>query len=194
MKIGIMGGSFDPPHMGHMVFAEQALVQLGLDRVYLVPCAHSPHMYKDIRTPAEHRLNMLKIAASGNDRFVVSDIEINKGGMSYTIDTVEYFLSSHAADDITLLIGEDLYQGFSSWKNYKEILKKVRVTVILRGKSAEQAELVPEFSSMTMPELTISSTFIREQINSGMPVKYYVDAGVEEYIAKHKLYQGEQRG
>ena len=188
-RIGIMGGSFDPVHMGHVIFAEEAVKQLGLDKLFVVPCAESPHTCKEVKTSASDRLAMLDAAFGSCDKCEISNVEVKQQGVSYTIDTINYFVGKYPDSEITLLIGTDLYQTFDTWRNYKEILKKVKVTVILRGES--DVEVTDGFSSIKMPLIEVSSTQIREETLIGNVSVDNISQEVLDYIQKNDLYKQE---
>jgi nicotinate-nucleotide adenylyltransferase len=185
-KVGIFGGTFDPPHIGHLVMARRAVEQLELKKVFFVPANIPPHKNLPIAS-AEHRLNMIRLAVIPHKDFEVSTCEIERGGISYTIDTIRFFLDNVWAKEFYLLIGEDSAIHFSSWKESEEIKKLVKICWfprICEGKNP----IPPEFIKIDAEILDISSSRIRKLIKEGKSVKYLVPEPVLEYIKINKLY------
>lgn len=186
MKIGIFGGSFDPPHLGHLILAEQARIAKNLDKIIFVPSGISPHK-KEI-TLAKHRFIMTKIAIKGNDFFEVSDLEIKKQEISYTIDTIKYFEKIYS--QIYYIIGQDWLENIKTWKDWQQILKIAKFLVGQR-QSAEREidkEILENIEFFPMPIIEISSTDIRQRVKNSSSIKYLVPTQVRKYIYKHHLY------
>lgn len=188
MRIGLIGGTFDPPHIAHLIGARRALEQLNLDCVIFVPNNIPPH-----KPPAEagqiDRLEMVKLAIEGEKGFEVSDFEIKSGGISYTFRTVEYF--HRQVSEIYLLLGEDSLKSFHKWKNYERILQLAHLAWFPRA-GKEIHEVSPEILSRAIKIdseiIHISSTKIRELIKKGFSIKWLVPDKVIEYIYDKKLY------
>jgi nicotinate-nucleotide adenylyltransferase len=193
MKIGIFGGTFNPPHYGHLIVAEFIREEVGLDKIIFIPCSIPPHKQNDeylsqIASP-EHRFEMVKLAITGNKFFEVSDIEINRGGVSYTIDTVNYFVSNFPEEKFYLLIGADQFAEFHTWRKPDEIVQKVNLIVFNRpGFVIPKTEFSRFATFITIPNIEISASTIRKRIRHGKSIKYLVPPAVEEYILANKLY------
>jgi nicotinate-nucleotide adenylyltransferase len=193
MRIGIFGGTFNPPHYGHLIVAEFIREEVGLDKIIFIPCSIPPHKQNNeylsqIASP-EHRFEMVKLAITGNKFFEVSDIEINRGGVSYTIDTVNYFVSNFPEEKFYLLIGADQFAEFHTWRKPDEIVQKVNLIVFNRpGFVIPKTEFSKFATFITIPNIEISASTIRKRIRHGKSIKYLVPSAVEEYILANKLY------
>jgi nicotinate-nucleotide adenylyltransferase len=202
-KIGIMGGTFNPIHHGHLVTAQEALDQFRLDEIIFIPTGDPPHKIEDLLADAEDRYLMTVIATSSNDSFFVSRIEIDRKGKSYTIDTVKKLRKMYGKDsELFFVTGADAILEILTWKNTDEIvtlakfiaatrpgydlskIKELRSTLF---KSEEESN--EGISIMEIPALAISSTNIRNRIKESRPINYLVPEGVNNYIIKHGLYK-----
>ena len=192
-KIGIMGGTFDPIHYGHLVTAEAARYRYGLDRVYFVPAYIPPHKQFKTVTPADHRLMMTTMATVNNPAFVVSDIEIQRGGLSYTYDTVRAFKKELGGDiEVYFITGADAIIELTHWMKIEELVKECHFIGATRPGYHLNAKL-PDYllasvSFMEVPALAISSTDIRKRVAKGAPIHYLLPETVEMYIRKNRLY------
>ncbi|MCM8765505.1 MAG: nicotinate-nucleotide adenylyltransferase [Candidatus Omnitrophica bacterium] len=191
MKIGILGGTFNPVHYGHLILAEEAYRILLLDKVIFIPCCLPPHKrVKDLILP-RHRLEMVREAIRGNRHFAVSDIEIKAGGVSYTFETLEKFRKMFPrSTEIFLIVGSDALRELPRWKNFSQILNLARIVIATRpdfpvGKRPSWAEVIK------IPLIDISSSEIRRRIKRGTTVKYLIPSAVEKYIEKNRLYKNE---
>ncbi|HWQ80926.1 MAG TPA: nicotinate-nucleotide adenylyltransferase [Ignavibacteria bacterium] len=196
-RYGILGGSFNPPHIGHSILAENVREQLYLDRVVFVPSGRHALKDGDTLIPAEHRLNMANIAFGCNENFEVSDIEIEKsktGVTNYTVDTLMSLYDRYKNDFIKLylIIGIDNLIEFPKWKNPDKLFALSEVIVMNRPGFLVQ-DVDVEYSRkaryLSVPMLDISSTDIRNRIKSGKSVKYLIDEKVEKYILENGLYK-----
>lgn len=200
-QIGIMGGSFDPPHTGHLLMAQDAMEAFELDRVLFVPCAVPPHK-PDRLAAAEHRLAMLDRAVQECPGFDVSRIEIDRGGRSYTLDTLEALSARHPDCRFSFIIGADSLHELHSWYKIDHMLAQYRFLVMGRpGWTPERwdAESLKLTSGQIEDlkqhycrahHIDISSTDIRNRVAEGMRIKFLVPAEVEMYIVEHRLYAG----
>lgn len=197
-KIGIMGGTFDPIHYGHLVAAEGARYNFGLDKVIFVPAAIPPHKTRVITEP-NYRYNMTASAIKSNPYFELSDIEIMRQGPSYTYDTVRHFCKSLPEFDIYFITGADAVLEILTWHRVRELLELCFFIAVTRpGFRLENLdnvlkELPPGYinkiSLMEVPALSISSTDIRDRVQKGLPIKYLLPEEVEEYILLKGLYK-----
>ncbi len=188
MKIGILGGSFNPVHIGHLAIAEEALSMLSLDEMYLIPAFIPPHKQDLNLLSATVRLHLLH-EATKNTMIKVSSYEIDRAEVSYTIDTIRYFKRNN---DVVLCVGADSALHFETWKAYKEILSSAQVAVYPRpgtGLDDVRKKWQESFLYCDMPLLDISSTDIRERIIAERPYRWFVPQRVWEIIDKERLFQ-----
>jgi nicotinate-nucleotide adenylyltransferase len=194
MKTGILGGTFDPLHMGHLIVAEHVRDRLGLDRIIFIPAVIPPHKRKrpDI-TPATMRLEMVRRAISDNAAFGVSDVEITRGGLSYTVDTLKELRTQHPTDVLYLLIGMDNVRDFHTWKDPEMIKRIAHMVVMTRPGFVADETVRAAVTGMTVcdvPEIGISSREIRSRVRQGQSIRYLVPAAVLDFVAENRLYQG----
>ena len=186
-KIGFFGGSFDPIHHGHLHLALMAQEKFSLDGVIFSP-SHSP--FKKNLSQDEHRLKMLLLATENIPSFSVSDYELRGGGVSYTIDTLNYLRSAHLDTEFLLLMGEDQLKEFHRWKSYQEIIQNFSPIVATRtsdGETKKGFEIgIKNF--LNIPFLDISSTYIRERLSKRLFTAHLVPPKVVDYIQQHGLY------
>ncbi len=191
-RIGIFGGTFDPPHIGHLIIAEHARVQFKLDRVVFIPAYRPPHKAGRASTAPQHRLNMVRRAIRGNPWFKVSDIELKRKGVSYTIDTIRAVHRRFPDASMFLILGSDNLSEFHTWKSYDELLALTRLLVYARGhgRLLRPSRLRrARISFVRGLLLDISSSAIRQLIRSRHSIRYLVPADVERYIISRKLYR-----
>ena len=191
MKIGIYGGTFNPPHIGHLIVAEQVITILGLDKIIFIPSFISPHKQKGESDVAEHRLSMTELAISGNPKFKCSDIEIVKKETSYSIHTLEQLKRENAADTFYLIIGMDNYLTFQLWKEPHRILELITLVVLNRPGYAKQVNEVFGTKNtvfVDVPNIDISSSDIRKRVKEKRSIQYLVPKRVEEYISANGLF------
>ncbi|MFT4603376.1 MAG: nicotinate-nucleotide adenylyltransferase [Rhodothermales bacterium] len=192
MRVGLFGGTFNPPHLGHRVIAEQAVEALGLSRLIWMPARQSPLKDAAAQVSAAHRLAMTSLCSADHPAFVVSDLEIGRPPPSFTVDTVALLAADHPDWDLHLLIGEDSWQSFDLWREPERILSLARVAVYPRGAAETETGAGPAGSrSATVipsPRLDISSTEIRRRLRTAEPVAGLVSKDVLDYIRAHELY------
>ncbi|HEX2030044.1 MAG TPA: nicotinate-nucleotide adenylyltransferase [Actinomycetota bacterium] len=194
-KLGVMGGTFDPIHYGHLVTAEEALWQFGLDQVLFVPTGQ-PWMKEDRDvSPPEDRYLMTVIASSSNPNFAVSRVEIDRGGPTYTVDTLRTLQEGYGEKtELFFITGADAMLEIFHWKDADEALDLAHFIAATRPGydiarfEAEAPDRHPRVSVMSVPALAISSTDIRGRIREGRPIRYLVPEGVKTYIEKAGLY------
>lgn len=192
VRTGLLGGTFDPVHNGHLFIALEAAWAYGLQRVCFMPSARPPHKAACPSAPAPDRLAMLELASRDIGIFTVSDAELKRGGVSYTIETVREFKRSFpSSGEIYFITGFDSYRDFSSWKDSSELLDECRFITAPRSlRDAEEMArgLEKGFLPLFPPVLEISSTEIRERIGGGRHVRCLVPEKVENYIREYGLY------
>ncbi len=190
-KLGIFGGTFNPPHLAHLLAAESVRDHLKLDRILFVPAAIPPHKMKENVVPAKHRLEMVRLSIQGNPFFELSDIELRRKGPSYTIDTIRELKRSRPDDDLHLIMGIDLLTDFDTWKHPEEILKECRLIAMNRpgfDLAVVDKRLLAQVELVNVPSVDISSTNIRRRVKSGRSIRYMVPAAVEDYIRTNSIY------
>jgi nicotinate-nucleotide adenylyltransferase len=199
VRLGIFGGTFNPPHLGHLVCAQEAYLQLGLARVMLIPARIPPHKPVDEEPGVEHRLEMCRLAIAGDDeRFEVSELEARRSGPSYTLDTLQELHSREPDSELFLIVGGDVAVGFPSWREPERVLSLATLAVAERPGTGRRAveEAVQRVHGgertrfFDMPEIGISSTLLRHRARTGEPTRYLVPDAVRSYIDKHTLYGG----
>ncbi len=195
-RIAIFGGSFDPIHTGHILIAEAAVAQFTLDTVLFIPATRSPHKQSKLNAPGRHRLAMVKAAIRGRRGLSWDDVEINRGGLSFTIDTIIDIAKRYPDARIYLLIGSDNLRTFHDWKDPDRIMRHVHLIVYTRWTHPVTKRLLGQWNARLLkgPEIFISSTAIRQRLSSGRTVRYFVPPSVERYIRRHRLYTTRSHG
>ena len=198
-KIGIMGGTFDPIHIGHLVTAEAVRIEYNLEKVLFIPAGHPPHKQGSLVTPALHRYIMTVMAIFANAAFIVSAVEMDRPGPSYTIDTVKTLVAQYGEQtDFYFITGADAIGDLPTWNNIEEVLDLCHFVAATRPGCISMIDPIIEYFGtkgrqrihrLTTPELEISSTDIRERIKKGRSIKYIVPESVEQYIYKEGLYR-----
>ncbi len=203
-RIGIIGGSFDPVHIGHLIIAQDAAERLELSKVVFIPASIPPHKQHLQRIDAKHRLNMLQLAVEADRRFSVSDVEIRRGGVSYTVDTLKVLHEVYPDAALLLIVGSDTLVDLHTWHKTKDILELCEVATFLRpGEDsleaiAEKIDLPEEQRERLLRNvidahrIEVSSSEIRRRLAAGLSIRYLVPPEVEMYIYEHGLYQGKE--
>lgn len=190
-RIGILGGTFDPVHYGHLILGEQAREQLNLATVLFVP-ANIPWRKADREiTPAARRLEMLQLATAGNRAFAISTIEIDRGGPSYTADTIEAIAAEHPAAELFFLLGEDALQDLPHWRDPGRIIASAWLAVAGRPGASQRPpppSLADRIVRVDMPDIGITATSIRDRVKRGASIRYLSPDAVVAFIAAHELY------
>jgi len=201
MRLGIFGGSFDPVHYGHLLLAESCREQCRLDRVWFLPAAVPPHKKGKVLAPAKGRVEMLELAISGNEQFAVSTLELDRGGISYTVDTLRAITAQQPGDELFFLMGADSLHEMVTWREPAEICRLATPVVVHRADSpppdfAVLGDLVAvqrltEIRScqVEMPIIDLSSTDLRQRAASGRSLRYRTPRAVEKYIETQGLYR-----
>lgn len=194
LRLGLLGGTFDPPHLGHLAVAEAALTQLGLDRVDFLP-ANDPWQKsgtgRDV-TSATIRLEMVRALVGRKPGLGVDDREIVRGGLTYTVETLEDILESTPGTEIFLIMGADTARGFHTWQRHEEVARLSTLVVVNRETAGVEQEATPAGAAnvlhVRMAPVDFSSTQVRADIAAGRPVESLVGAEVASVIARHRLY------
>jgi len=192
----MLGGTFDPVHLGHLIGAQAAWEQLQLDKVLLVPAASPPHKQECAISSAEHRVAMLELAVRDDDRFELYLDELKRPGRSFTVDTLREYREKKLgeADELFFILGTDNLAEFDTWKDCREICRLARIAVLNRqGYDTDPGELerqMPEIDIqwVNMPLIGVSATQIRRARSGGGSIRWLVTGAVEEYIVQHGLY------
>ena len=194
-RIGIFGGSFNPPHIAHLLVAELISEQFDLDHVLWLTNFQSPLKNVEDIAPASHRLAMTRLAIEGNERFSVSDLEVRRGGISYTIDTIRTLQDAHPHVDFRLIAGSDSLADFDTWREPQEILDRVRLIIFRRPASEAvtfTAGLEARIDYADAPLFDVSATVIRNRIRAQKSIRYMVPEAVRSYILEHGLYTSDE--
>jgi nicotinate-nucleotide adenylyltransferase len=200
MRVGVFGGTFDPIHYGHLLLAETCREQCALEQVWFLPANVPPHKQTLPLTSVHHRLEMLRLAVAGHAAFVVSELEIRRGGVSYTVDTLSSILQAEPSAELYLLMGADSLRDLPTWRRAARICQLAVPVVVRRRGTAEPdftalEDLVSDErlqdirgSQVQMPLVELSSTEIRELAAAGRSIRYRTTRAVEEYIQSNRLY------
>jgi nicotinate-nucleotide adenylyltransferase len=189
MRIGILGGTFDPPHLGHLVVASDAFERLALDRLILVPSATPPHKHGSVQATAAQRLAMVRAAVAGDARFEVDDLELRRPGPSYTVDTLRAMRDRFPGCEILFLIGVDAARELPSWREPGEVARLARLAVLSRGGETLPTEGGEPPLRVEVTRIDISATAIRERVARGLPIRYHVPEPVRAIIEREGLYR-----
>jgi nicotinate-nucleotide adenylyltransferase len=192
MKIGFMGGSFDPVHFGHLLAAQDAYEQAGLDRLIWVPAAQAPLKPGVPQASAEARLAMVRAAVAGDARFAVCDYEVRRGGVNYTIDTVRYLETQFPGDTLSWVIGADQVGQLARWSAIGELVERVEFIALARpGWGSRDVPAIPGLRLRWCEGhlVELSSTEVRQRVARGLPVDYMIPHKTVEYVRENALYR-----
>ena len=192
MKIAILGGTFDPPHLGHLILADTVLKELNYDKVLFIPSKIPPHKNISGEVSDEDRLNMLKLSIEDDKRFSFDDYELKSEGISYSIKTLNYLYQNYNIDGkIALIIGADLIKNFHKWKEPEKISELANIVAVNREENDNlDKENIEKYNIKIIiaPRIDISSTLIRERIKKNKAFRYFLNNKVYNYIISNKLY------
>lgn len=205
MRLGILGGTFNPPHLGHLLCAQEALDQLALERVVLMPAGVPPHKEVADDPGAEARHELCRLAVGGDERFAVSRLELERSGRSYTVDTLRALHEAHPHDDLTFIVGGDMARSLPAWREPEAVLALASLAVAERA-GAQREEIRRELRALVgeggrdpvadgrvrffaMPRIDVSSSLVRERVAAGRPIRYLVPDAVADAIAEHGWYR-----
>ncbi len=191
-RLGVMGGTFDPIHHGHLVAASEVAARYELDEVIFVPTGSPSFKQNDAVSPAEHRYLMTVIATASNPRFTVSRVDIDRPGLTYTVDTLRDLSAQRPGSDLFFITGADAIAQIVGWKDADELFSMAQFVAVTRPGHTLTTDGLPadRVSQLVIPALSISSTDVRARARADAPVWYLVPDGVVQYIAKHGLYRG----
>jgi nicotinate-nucleotide adenylyltransferase len=198
-RLGILGGTFNPPHLGHVALARSAREELGLDRVVLMPAHSAPHKLREGDPGPEGRLQMCRLAIAGIDGVGTCALEIERGGPSYTVDTLRAIHASHREAELTFVVGADMARTLPTWREPEALLGLASLAVAERedaGRGDVLRALAPlraEVAFLEMGTIEVSSSLVRERVAEGKPVGELVAPAVAGYIAEHGLYRAAAR-
>lgn len=189
MRIGLFGGSFDPVHLGHLLVAQAACEELGLDRLYFIPAAQSPFKPASPPSPAAERLRLLRLALAGRPAFEVDDQELQRGGVSYSIETIRDYLRRFPNAELHYLVGADHVTTLPQWRDAAELAESAQFVVVPRPTAPETA-LPSPFRGCVLRgfPLAVSSSQVRERVRLGRPIELLTGPVVAEAISKNRLY------
>jgi nicotinate-nucleotide adenylyltransferase len=194
MKVGIMGGTFDPVHIGHLIAAQHACEQAGLDEVWFMPTYMPPHKEQAPKASPEQRWSMVCLAIEEHSHFRPSDLELRKGGISYSIDTVTELLKQYPTYHFAYIIGADMVQYLPKWYKIDELVQKISFIGLQRPGYIWDMAMLPEairnaVLPVQMPLIELSSSLIRKRVSEGKPVRYLVPDRVYEYMVVNEIYE-----
>lgn len=197
MRLGLLGGTFNPPHVGHLVCAQEALEQLSLDRVLLVPAGTPPHKQVAGDPGPRARLDLCRLAVAGDDRLGVCELEVDRPGASYSVDTLRELHAREPRDELTFIVGADMAETLPAWREPHEILRLARLAVAERS-GVRREDILERLAPLDagdrvdffdMPRIDVSSTLLRERAARGAGVRHYTPDGVAAEIARRGLYR-----
>lgn len=186
-KIGIFGGTFNPPHIGHIIIANEVLHALSLDEVRLMPNATPPHKKKDEHITESDRLEMVRLAIKDIPKMTVETIELDRGGTSYTFDTMELLQAREPSATFYFIIGGDQVEYLPKWYRIDELVKKVQIVGVPRPNTSLKSAY--PIIKLEIPQIDLSSTLIRHRLESGKTTKFLLPELVSDFIQKERLYE-----
>ena len=195
---GVFGGTFDPPHLGHLILAESGRQALGLDRVLWVVTAQPPHKPNEDRTPVDLRLEMVAAAIQGNDAFQISRVDIDRPPPHFAVDTLQLLSAAHPEARFAYLVGEDSLRDFPAWHKPQQLVLACHVIGVMERSGAEPdladlEAILPGLSARVRffraPTIDISSRDLRRRVQAGESIRYLVPEGVEQIVHRHSLYR-----
>ncbi len=201
-QFGVLGGTFDPIHMGHLVIAQEVVSALRLDRLFFLPAGDPPHKRDHLITPAQHRLRMVELAVAGNPAFAISLVDLERAGPSFTVDTLRLLREQWGPETaIAFVMGWDMLDDLLTWRDPAGVVQQVDTLVVVHRPGYQQdlpmlarlEEALPDarqrLKPLEAPQIAISSSDLRERVASNRPIRYQVPDAVEAYILTHGLYR-----
>jgi nicotinate-nucleotide adenylyltransferase len=197
LRVGILGGTFNPPHVGHLVCAQEAHAGLGLDLVLFAPVREPPHKAIEADPGCEHRVRLCELAVADDERFGVSRVDADRPGPSWTVDTLRRLHAEAPEHDLTFIVGGDMAYSLPTWREPEAVLELAEFGVAER-EGVGRADIVEALSTLPrarervrffeMPRIDVSSSYIRREVAAGRPVRYLVPDPVADYMRSHDLY------
>jgi nicotinate-nucleotide adenylyltransferase len=196
MRVGILGGSFNPPHLGHLLMAQEAHAQLGLDKVVLMPVASPPHKQLDDDPGPEERYELCRAAAAKDERLEVSRLEIDRGGASYTADTLREIHAGSPGDELTFIVGGDMAYSLPAWREPEVVLELATLAVAERD-GTRRDDIAATLATLPgadrvrffdLPRIDVSSSAIRRRVREGRPIRYWVPDDVARLVGARGYY------
>ena len=195
-RLGIFGGTFDPPHLGHLVVAGDVWETLGLDRLFFVPARLPPHRTGEMLTDPSIRLEMVREAVRGDPRFAASDVEVTREGPSFTVDTLRHFRDRHAEARLFVILGVDQFARIATWHEADRVVRLARMVVFARG-GERPSEVDPgmdaDYRFVAVTRIDISSSEVRNRVGAGRSIRHLVPGGVGRIIGREGLYMTRRR-
>jgi nicotinate-nucleotide adenylyltransferase len=197
MRFGILGGSFNPPHVGHLVMAQEAHTQLGLDRVVFMPVSIPPHKLLEDDPGPEERFELCRLAVAKDERFAVSRLELDRGGASYTVETLREIHARSPGDELTFIVGGDMAFGLPTWREPEAVLELATLAVAER-EEVRRLDITGRVAGLRgsdrlvffdMPRLDVSSSAVRRRVREGRPIRYLVPDDVARLIGARGYYR-----
>ena len=185
-KVGVLGGTFDPPHIGHLIIANEVLNQLQLDEITFMPNQEPPHKVRASGTSGEDRLRMLELSIANHPAFSVEKIELEREGLSYTFDTMKLLQERNPDYEYHFIIGADMVEYLPNWHQIDDLVKLIRFVGVNRPNYRVESNY--PLIHVEMPQIDISSSMIRNRISSGQTTRYWLPENVMTYIKEHRLY------
>ncbi|CAA9492817.1 MAG: Nicotinate-nucleotide adenylyltransferase [uncultured Solirubrobacteraceae bacterium] len=200
MKVGILGGSFNPPHVGHLLMAQEAHAQLGLDKVVFMPVASPPHKQLEADPGAEERFELCRLATAKDDRLEVSRLELDRGGPSYTADTLREIHATAPGDELTFIVGGDMAASLPSWREPETVLELSTLAVAERegirrhdiGEVLAPLGREDRIRFFDFPRVDVSSSAVRRRVRDRRPIRYWVPDDVARLIGARGYYLGQK--
>lgn len=188
MRVGILGGTFDPPHYAHLMIAEEVLEACFLDQVWFMPSPSPPHKMEKVITPAPHRIEMVKKAIAGNERFSISLVEFERKGPSYTYDTMKELTFSHPDVRFFFILGADMVEDLPNWDHAGELVQLVDFIGVGRPGFSIHSVFADSIHEVDVPAFEMSASFLRERFKENQNTRYFLPDIVRNYIEEKKLY------
>lgn len=188
LRLGLFGGTFDPPHIGHLIVAQDVVEALGLDRLLFVPAGLPPHKADTAVSPAPLRLEMVRSIIADNETFGVSEVELGRGGPSYTVDTLRHYRDLHPTAEIFFLIGADQAAALDTWQEPDRVAALATLVVMARDGASVP---VGGFASVPVTRVDVSATEVRKRVLDGRSIRYLVPESVRKIIDRNRLYRTE---
>lgn len=186
-KVGILGGTFNPPHMGHLIIANEVLYALNLNEIRFMPNATPPHKKKDERVTKAQRVKMVELAIHDVPHMLVETIEMDRGGTSYSYDTMEILQKAEPLTEFYFIIGGDQVEYLPKWYRIDEFVKKVQLVGVPRPNTS--IETAYPIITLDIPQIELSSTLVRNRVANGQTTRFLIPELVRDFIQKEKLYE-----